>query len=115
MIVVKTKDFGNEAVINESNIIYIIPAQDGGAIIHLIDQKYIVSTESYLTLKTRLINPVSVPTPVFSMDTVNMSTTTPNIPKNSVSLSESSLPKLANGNIDKRTVQYKEYIQHQQV
>ena len=112
MIVIKVKDVAyNEAVVNEDNINYIIPTQDGYSIIYFSDQKYLITTEPYYELKEKLTKPVIFPNIV----------TQPSITSGGVSLclqtssNEDDLPRLPNGNIDKRTVQYKEFIQNQKV
>lgn len=101
MLTVKSKEQnGQEILINENNILYAIPSLDGGTVVYFSNDKFLVLLENFNSFKNILLSDkkVVVPesTPVFLTEEL---------------VYPNHLPKLANGNVDKRTIQYKEWQQ----
>jgi len=98
MLTVKSKTHdGKEILINENTILYAIPSLDGGTVVYFNNKDFIVLFIRFDEFELLLSTPKSI------------SDSTPILLTEEVSYPEH-LPKLANGNIDKRTIQYKEWI-----
>lgn len=103
MITVKSKNqFGEEIIVNKDKIIYAIPSSGGNeTVIFFSSDNHITIEEPFVEFKKRFFEyPYTSSKREVAKDE---------------SLDENddlyaALPRLPNGNIDKRTVQYKEYM-----
>jgi hypothetical protein len=101
MIEVRAKENGKHTIVNENNILYISSSLDGGSVI-FFHEAHLVVLDTYAELKEQILPTIVKyqPAPVRELLTESV-------------ISDSgfdSLPKLPNGNVDKRTLQYKAYI-----
>ena len=104
MITVKSKNqFGEEILVNTSKIIYVIPSSGGiESTIFFDNDVHLTILEPFDEFKKRFDKVVFK-----AADILN------NIPSSSTKTDEypDHLPRLPTGNVDKRTVQYKEWIE----
>jgi hypothetical protein len=101
MIKVNSRDHhGLEVLINENNMLYAVPSLNGETIVYFDKVNFLVLTENYDDFKKRFDPPKEV--------TVPRTLLTESVTGGD---GYDDLPKLPNGNIDKRTVQYKEWKQ----
>ncbi len=93
---------GDEALVNASAVSYVLPSLDGNCVIYF-GEHFIVCLDSYKSIKEKIFTSLNTLEPV--VISVKGEVT-------QVSLDEfpEELPRLPNGQVDKRTVQYKEYI-----
>ena len=107
MITVKSKNqFGEEILVNTSKIIYVIPSSGGiESTIFFDNDVHLTILEPFDEFKKRFDKVVFKAADVLnSMPlTAPCSTKTDEYPDH--------LPRLPTGNVDKRTVQYKEWIE----
>lgn len=105
MITVKSKNqFGEEILVNTAKIAYAVPSSGGQETVIFFDNDtHINILESFSDFRKRFNKPtakISVEKDVvFTEELVNSSDGYPE-----------HLPRLPNGNVDKRTNQYKEYM-----
>jgi uncharacterized protein YlzI (FlbEa/FlbD family) len=105
---------GEPMLVNPDNIIHISSALGGGSLINFIGGVYIVVQDSYESLLKK-INPKPkelTPGPLVKELLADVSSTLDRT-KTSATSNDAYpdfLPRLPTGNVDKRTVQYKEYI-----
>jgi len=106
MFIVKSKNqFGEEILINPEKIAYAVPSSGGvETVIFFDNDTHLNILESFADFRKRfakktLADRDITPTEVYTAAAVNVSDGYPE-----------HLPRLPNGNVDKRTNQYKEYM-----
>lgn len=103
---VRAKDkTGDIVLVNSDRISYLTQSLDGGCIIYF-GEHILVSLDSFSLVSSKLNPPIS------KISTENVPVQISNTIKNSLVPSDgfpSHLPRMPNGNIDKRTSAYKEY------
>jgi len=101
MIIVKSKNqFGEEILINTAKISYAVPSSGGiETVIFFDNDTHINILESFADFRKRFENP-----------TVKFSAEKDVVFTNSSDEFPEHLPRLATGNVDKRTNQYKEWV-----
>jgi hypothetical protein len=101
MITVKSKNHnGAEVLINENNILYAVASYNNETIVHLSKESFLVLAESFESFKQKF--ELQVQPTVSHYIAATSKPDTSDYPED--------LPRLPNGNIDKRTTAYKEYV-----
>ena len=107
MITVRSKNqFGEEILVNTSKIAYIVPSLGGlETVIFFDNDTHINVLESFADFKKRFEKPVFKSVEIETLSNTDI--------KSTIEFPEH-LPRLPNGNVDKRTNQYKDWIASKQ-
>lgn len=118
MIKVRSKNHDNvEVLLNENNILYVVPAMQDGSIVYFTGGGYLTLSDTIASVDKQIKSLIEVPkleqpksiAPLSTIQTftngVGIKNPTPNLdgfPEH--------LKRMSNGKVDPRTKEYKEYI-----
>lgn len=110
MIKAKSREHRNEEIlINENKILYVVPSINGETVVYFDKINFLVLTENYDEFIKRF--EAKLPTAATFSPAQSIVSTS----KSDISEYPEDIPRLPNGNIDKRTTAYKEYTANLQI
>ena len=115
MIKVRSKNHDNvEVLLNENNILYIVPAMQDGSIVYFTGGGYLTLSDTIESVDKQIKSLIEVPKLEQPKSIFPFMSTTAAVDTN-LSLDEfpAHLKRMSNGKVDPRTKEYKEYISTQ--
>ena len=109
MIKVRSKNHDNvEVLLNENNILYVVPAMQDGSIVYFSGGGYLTLSDTIESVDKQLKALIEVPKLEQPKSIAPLSTII-----ESVDEFPAHLKRMTNGKVDQRTKEYKEYISTQ--
>ena len=106
MIKVRSKNHDNvEVLLNENNILYVVPAMQDGSIVYFTGGGYLTLSNTIESVDKQIKALIEVPKLEQPKSIVPLSTII-----DSVAEFPAHLKRMSNGKVDPRTKEYKEYI-----